>query len=271
MLPISGLFEISDEFDAVLLDQYGVLHDGTDRFPGALDCLEELNRRDVPVVALSNSGRRAAPNMDRLQRLGFPKSLFGGIVTSGELARMHVLAMLAEGILSSGDNILVLSRGSDTSVLDGLGLTPLTQPDETIRLVLIAGITPEKVSRDDYRALLSPLVLRGIPALCANPDHKMYAGGTTTFGAGIVAMDYERSGGRVTFLGKPEREMFRAGLAALGNPAPSRCLMIGDSPAHDILGANQAGCKSLLVQGGVQADDHVVGAIPDFTISRLQP
>lgn len=271
MQSISGLFEISDVFDAVLIDQYGVLHDGTNIFPAALDCLQELKRRNIPVVALSNSGRRAKPNLDRLQRLGFPSTLFERIITSGELARAHLAAMLVEGKLAVGDNVLVLSRGSDTGVLDELGLKAVRQPDDSVRLVLIAGITPENVSREDYRALLFPLALRGIPALCANPDLKMYVGGTSSFGTGIVAMDYEQSGGDVTYLGKPDPEMFRAGLVALGNPAPSRCLMIGDSPKHDILGATRAGCKSLLVQSGVQAGDHVEGAVADYAILQLKP
>ena len=51
---IASLEDIVDRFDGVLIDQFGVLHDGRAAFPGARDCLERLAARGVPVVAFSN-------------------------------------------------------------------------------------------------------------------------------------------------------------------------------------------------------------------------
>ena len=99
----------------------------------------------------------------------------------------------------------------------------------------------------------------------------MYADGAAQFGAAIIAEDYESAGGRVSMLGKPGLEMFRAGLRAVGSPQPGRCLVIGDSPAHDVAGAKRAGCLALLITSGVQSGLPVADAEPDFSMHTLRP
>jgi ribonucleotide monophosphatase NagD (HAD superfamily) len=42
MKHIVGLREIADQFDLVLVDQYGVRHDGVAAYPGAVDGLARL-------------------------------------------------------------------------------------------------------------------------------------------------------------------------------------------------------------------------------------
>ena len=59
---IEGLRAIADRFDAVLVDQYGVLHDGRRAFPGAADCLRALRAAGKRIAVVSNSGKRAGPN-----------------------------------------------------------------------------------------------------------------------------------------------------------------------------------------------------------------
>ncbi|MEO1316601.1 MAG: TIGR01459 family HAD-type hydrolase, partial [Pseudomonadota bacterium] len=76
---IRGLAEIRAAFDTVLIDQFGVLHDGRAAFPGAADCLQRLAASGVPMAALSNSGKRSHLNTARLARLGFPASLFQAV------------------------------------------------------------------------------------------------------------------------------------------------------------------------------------------------
>ena len=250
--PITHLAEIVDDFDCMLLDQFGVLHDGYRAFPGTVACLDALKELAKPVVALSNSGRRAAPNVERLEKLGFDRKNFVSVVTSGELARRRLETMLAEGDLNPGDDVLLVSREGDFSLLNDLDLK-MIHSGTSARLVIIAGVTPEETSREEYQALLKPLADKGIPAICANPDHVIYAGGVAAFGPAVVAADYSASGASVSYLGKPGADMFAAGLAALGNPKPHRCLMVGDSPHHDIGGGKNAGCRTLLITSGIQS------------------
>lgn len=266
---IQGLSQIIDRFDAVLIDQFGVLHDGKTVFDGAIPCLEALRDAQKPVVALTNSGRTKAPNIKRLARLGFSTDLIADVVTSGDLARNLIQNKLETGSLSPGNRVLNLARDGDSSVLDGLGFEILETVEGRVDLVFLSGVTPESHSRDDYKSMLGDLARNGIPAICANPDHMMYANGSTAFGAGIVAEDYQNAGGPVEIIGKPYNEIFEAGLRALGSPPPARTLMIGDSPHHDIAGGAAAGCQTLLISSGVQAGAGVSATPPDFVMATL--
>ncbi|WP_434055957.1 MAG: TIGR01459 family HAD-type hydrolase [Roseibium sp.] len=267
---ISGLGEIIDHFVGILIDQFGVLHDGKTVFAEALPCLRKIAGVGLPVVAITNSGRMKGPNRQRLNRFGFTEDLIGEVITSGMVARARITDMLAAGDLVPGDKVLNLTRENDTTVLDGSGLLPSDDPADSIRLVLISGLSPEEITRETYRQMLSPLARAGIPAICANPDHVVYADGKAAFGPGRVAQDYEDEGGGVTYAGKPGPEIFRRSLAVLGDPDPGRVLMIGDSHHHDIAGAAALGCRTLLIAGGVQALSAAEGVLPDYSLETLR-
>ncbi len=265
---IAGLADIADTFDGVLIDQFGVLHDGRTAFAGARHCLDVLCTRGVPVVALTNSGKRASGNRDRLARLGFPPDLFAAVISSGELAHAEIAARLEAGRLRTGARVAILSRDDDSSIVDGLEVRRVA-PGPDADLLVIAGIEPERRDRGGYADLLAPLAARHIPAICANSDQVMYAEGGVSFGAGAVAQDYASTGAPVMTLGKPAPAMFSAALHALGDIPPDRVLMIGDSPEHDIAGAAAVGCATLLVRSGPQAVLDGAAAAPDFSIDRL--
>ena len=267
---LSALSEIDGCFDAVLADQFGVLHDGAKAFDGARETLAWLASRGIPVAVLSNSGRTPQANTRRLLKLGFPRSHFREAVTSGGLAKSALSEMLGRGTLQEGDEVLVIASASGADTLNSLPLR-YAKEDERARLVVIAGSNPLLHSRADYAARLQPLAKKGIPALCCNPDRVMYADGAAQFGAAIIAEDYESAGGRVSMLGKPGLEMFRAGLRAVGSPQAGRCLVIGDSPAHDVAGAKRAGCLALLITSGVQSGLSAADAEPDFSMHTLRP
>ena len=191
-------------------------------------------------------------------------------MSSGELAREHIIALMASGALAPKDEIAVFARGGDMGPLDGIDLT-LAPPGQDTALLAILGVEPETVSRDRYLELMAPLAARGAPALCANPDLVMYdAKGASRFAAGAVAAEYEKLGGSVCYLGKPARAMFDRALAALGAPAAEDVLMIGDSPEHDLAGAAAVGCKTLFARSGVQSAVNGRGAEADYAIDLLR-
>ncbi|WP_257891148.1 hypothetical protein [Gymnodinialimonas phycosphaerae] len=78
---IENLSDISDRFDAIVLYQWGVLHDGTTLYPGAITALCGVNKR---LAVLSNSGKRAGPNASRITGMGFPERMFECVMTLGE-------------------------------------------------------------------------------------------------------------------------------------------------------------------------------------------
>ena len=265
---ISGLAEIADNFDGILFDQYGVLHDGRAQFPGVRRCLEVLKSRAIPVVVLTNSGKRAAHNRDRLARLGFAPDLFVSVISSGDLARTEIASRLGSGRLQPGARVAILSRDADLGVIDGLDVR-LSTVGPDIDLFILAGIEPEHCDRSGYLTRLAPLAERRVPAICANPDRLMYVDGDVAFGPGVVAEDYAAAGGPVITVGKPAAAMFTAALEALGAIPPDRVLMVGDSLEHDVAGAARAGCATLFVRRGAQGTLSGSAEPPDFAIDRL--
>src|SRR3546814_13224510 len=81
---VAGLATLASRYDAFLLDQFGVLHDGSTVYPGVVACLEALQAAGKRTIILSNSGTLRAASMERLARLGIPPALYEDFVTSGE-------------------------------------------------------------------------------------------------------------------------------------------------------------------------------------------
>ena len=70
---IDGLHEIAPRFDGMLIDQFGVIHDGQTLYPGTAQVLTELHRIGMPVAVMTNSGKRAESNRQRLVKMGVPR------------------------------------------------------------------------------------------------------------------------------------------------------------------------------------------------------
>jgi HAD superfamily hydrolase (TIGR01459 family) len=273
---LSRFVAIASSFKAVFFDQYGVLHDGRNPYPGARDALAALKSRGVKVVVLSNSGRTGAANAGRMTVLGFEPELYDFLVTSGDVARTLLKRGRFPALLEQGARCFVISSGRDNEFASALGV-PAAHSDEA-DLIIIAGSQADKVSLDDYRAALAPAARRGTPCMCVNPDKLMLTAAGNAPGAGRIAEIYEELGGVVTWVGKPFPEIYRAAadLSQVQNPRDVLC--VGDSVEHDIAGANRFGAFAALVRTGVLADlsnkelaaeigRH--GALPDYVIRSL--
>ena len=81
---IRGLSEIIDAYDALLLDQWGVLHGGIEPYPGVLETLAALRAAGKPVALLSNAPRHSQHAEGRLRQIGVPRHAYDLLVTSGD-------------------------------------------------------------------------------------------------------------------------------------------------------------------------------------------
>lgn len=249
---VTDLATLAERHEAFFIDQFGVLHDGQSAYPGAIDALRSLKAAGKRIVLLSNSGKRSAPNVERLQALGFDRSDYDSFLTSGEVA----WSMLSSGSLAraipSGARCLLISRDDGASAIDGLGLHPVADGRDA-DVLIISGSRGDEVDLDHYRALICEAAARGIPCLCTNPDKLMLTGAGIRFGAGTIAELYQRLGGPVTWIGKPHPEIYRVALKHVGNPDPARVCCIGDSPEHDIAGGAAIGAATAYVQSGIHS------------------
>jgi HAD superfamily hydrolase (TIGR01459 family) len=274
---LSRFVAIASSFQAVFIDQYGVLHDGRNPYPGARDALAALKSRGVKIVVLSNSGRTGAANAKRMTALGLKPELYDFLVTSGDVARTLLKRGRFPAVLAPGARCFVISTGGDDEVASALGVVP-TARSEDADLVIIAGSQADKVPLADYRTMLAPAARRGASCICTNPDKLMLTASGNAPGAGRIAEIYEELGGVVTWVGKPFPEIYRAAaeLARVANPRGVLC--VGDSVEHDIAGANRFGAFAALVRTGVLAgltDKELAaeigrhGALPDYVIRNL--
>lgn len=247
-----GISDISDSYMGFIIDQWGVLHDGEKTYDGVVECLKELKARKKTVIILSNSGKRAEQNRDRLKKIGIGPSLYDVIVTSGEMT-WQGLHDQDEGFFTGlGKKCLLFSRGGDRSIVDGLDIDIVDTAD-IADFVLIAGSDAPEKTLEDYEPHLRKASQRRLKALCANPDSKGVMGANQIMGPGRIAERYHELGGVVHYIGKPHKPIFQHCINFLQKHDiyPGQTVMIGDTMAHDMIGAANVMMDTCLIECGL--------------------
>lgn len=273
-VPLRDLAELAERYDHFFVDQFGVLHEGSAAYPGAIEALSKLKASGKSVVLLSNSGKRSAPNEERLAGLGFARGSWDIFLSSGEVAWRRFAGLADQPGLDAGTRCLLIARDGDRSAVEGLAIE-LVDDAARAEVILLAASEGDRFDLDHYRRLLAPAATAGVPCLCTNPDRIMLTKSGPRFGAGRIAELYEELGGTVEWIGKPHPAIYEAALERLGDPPRQRVVGIGDSVEHDIAGAAGAGLSSALVRSGILAgmsgpelDEMFArhGARPDFIL-----
>lgn len=257
---IPGLSAIADDYDAVICDVWGVLHNGVQGYPAAAEALRLFRERRGPVVLLTNAPRPAAPIREILARFGVTPASYDAVVTSGDVTR--------DLLARHGDApVFHLGPERDLPLFDGLALRRVPVGDAG--LVVCTGLFDDTVeTAETYRPMLTALAARGMPMICANPDVVVERGDVLVYCAGALAQLYEELGGPVTIVGKPWKAVYDATLATLdriaGSPVDrSRVLAIGDAFPTDVKGAWGQGLDVLMVTAGIHAADFGPADAPD--------
>ena len=245
---LDQISQVASNYDAIVLDQYGVLHNGTSPYNGAIECLTNLANSGSRLAVLSNSGKRSASNAARISSMGFADSLFDVIMTSGEALWNDILT----GTIIERSFFPVESRPGDAiKWAQGLDMQ-FKDSVNTAEAVLLMGL-PNGHSTRQWQDMLDQAWSAKLPIYCSNPDLlSPRAGAQLVTSPGALAHAYAKRGGRVVFYGKPHRVIFEGLQQTLG---AKRLLMVGDSLKHDIAGGQAAGWDTLLVQGGLYASE----------------
>lgn len=250
-----GISDISDSYAGFIIDQWGVLHDGENAFDGVVECMKELQARKKYVIILSNSGKRAEANKKRLSELGIAPSLYNCIITSGEVT-WQGLHKQEEGYFQKiGKKCVIISRGGDRSIVDGLDVEVVDQPKDANFLLISGSDAPEK-TLEDYEPILRESARYSLKAICANPDSLGVMAGRNIMGPGTLAARYKDFGGVVEYIGKPHQPIFQHCIRILQGQDiyPGQTVMIGDTMAHDILGGTLVNIDTCLVKRGLHSN-----------------
>ena len=77
---LSGLHEIARDYDALVCDVWGVLHNGAHTHAPAVDALKRFRGEFGPVVLLSNAPRPVDALEEQFKKIGVPKDCYDAIV-----------------------------------------------------------------------------------------------------------------------------------------------------------------------------------------------
>jgi HAD superfamily hydrolase (TIGR01459 family) len=256
---IGGLSEISDRYEAILCDIWGVLHNGLTSFAEASEALVSFRRRGGAVVLISNAPRPSSPIERQVLKLGVSPDAFDAVVTSGDVT----IGLMEQ---RAGEQLLHIGPERDLPLFDAateqIGARPRLVPLEQAQYALCTGLRSDETETvDDYQSELEAMLARGIAMICANPDIVIHRGDALIYCAGALARRYEDLGGSVIYAGKPYGPIYDRALAraerARGAPIDkSRVLAIGDGMKTDIIGAAQAELDVLFVTGGIHRSLH---------------
>lgn len=248
---IDGLSAVIDRYDGVVLDLWGVIHDGEKPYPGVIDCLARLRAAGKKTCLLSNAPRRIGGVVAKLEGMGIPRDAYDHVMTSGEATHE---ALREEAALKPGRRLYHIGPDRDRDVYHGLDVVVVDDP-AAADFALNTGIDDFDETLDDYKPRLDACLAAKLPMLCANPDLVVMVGARRVICAGTLTQYYEANGGTATWFGKPFPAVYRRCMALLGAEDPARVAAVGDSLRTDVAGANAAGMDSILVAGGIHLDE----------------
>ena len=250
---LSGLSEIAQDYDAFIIDLWGVIHDGVKLYPGVITCLEKIQLTKKPYAMLTNAPRQSASVRLGMDQMGVPADLCPVIMSSGEATRLGLEEQRDEWFSGVRKTYYHIGPNRDDGLFDNLNLHKVDNVSEA-GLIVNTGPWGDEETLKDYERLLRNGAASGVKMVCANPDLEVIRGGRRIICAGALAQRYEELGGDVLYYGKPYRPIYESCLHQMGNPDPCRVLAIGDSLKTDITGAHNLNMFSVLVVGGIHGD-----------------
>ncbi len=253
---------LARDYDVLLCDVWGVVHNGLAAFPQACDALKRFRAGGGTVILITNAPRPGAAVQRMLDRLKVPRDCYDAIMSSGDVTR---------GIVESrpGERVFHLGPQRDQSIFTGLDVT--FAPAETADYSVCTGLFDDtRETPEDYQELLAAMRRRSLFMVCANPDIVVERGDELVYCAGALADAYVALGGEALYCGKPYAPIYtaalgKAGILRGGDPPLKRVLAIGDSVRTDVKGAASFGLDCLFVVSGIHAEDFGGRDAPDLS------
>jgi HAD superfamily hydrolase (TIGR01459 family) len=267
---------LTGEYDVLLCDIWGVVHNGLAAFPAACDALRRFRKGGGTTILITNAPR-AGDSVGRiLDRMQVPRDAYDAITTSGDVTRSIVEKRLNESVFHLGPE-------RDHSIFNGLDVK--FAPLESAGYVICSGLFDDTIETpESYRDMLVAMRRRSLFMVCANPDIVVERGDMLVYCAGALADAYAALGGEVLYCGKPYAPIYDVALATAAaarggvTPTRNRVLAIGDSVRTDLAGATALGLNCLFVTSGIHAEEYGSRDAPDldalnavFAAARVSP
>ncbi|BAV52718.1 HAD-superfamily hydrolase, subfamily IIA (plasmid) [Mesorhizobium loti] len=265
---IEGIAAVIEKYRAVILDLWGVLHDGNVASPHAITALDALRNKKIDICLLSNSPRRAYQVAKHLKSMGIEPSQYNYIVTSGELVYKALENASDDWHRALAARYFHIGPPELAGLLRGLDRFEVFSPRDADFILTTGGSTQPP---DEVAALLKECASRKLPMVCANPDLVVLVGDQLVVCAGALAEQYEALGGEVFYHGKPYSSAYRSALDLLGYER-HEVLAVGDSLRTDVAGGRNEGMDVLFIASGIHrdaADDFKAGKFPSALLQQV--
>lgn len=252
-----GFAPIANQFDGFILDLWGVIHNGVEAFPWAVECMAEIRKLDRPVTILSNAPRRVPTVIAKLRELGIDDDLYDHVLTSGEESWLSMKNRTDVWYSRLGNVAYHMGQGGpdkDSDMRQELNNTTFTEDLNEAEFILLTGTTDASHQISDYEKELQQAAARKLPMICANPDLVVVRGNNCEICAGALAEHYESLGGTVKYHGKPYESVYRTCCELMDLPMDAKVVGVGDSLKTDVHGAKNAGLTSAFIAGGIYAE-----------------
>jgi HAD superfamily hydrolase (TIGR01458 family) len=273
----------------LLLDLDGVMVLKGQAIPGAPEALAELGRRGIPFRIVTNTSLLGPASLARYGRtigIDVPaERILSGVSVSAELTARRY----------PGRPIYVLASDDARSQFDGQRLLSDAEADapDAAAAAVVVGDAPDRLSHATLNRAFR--LVRGGAELIAmhrNPWWLTPDGPTIDSGAIVAGLEFA-TGVKATLVGKPARAMFvvaagqvQAEIAANAEGGSRRVprsaiAMVGDDVQADVLAAQRAGLRGVLVLTGKHGPADVAalekrhgagrraGRVPDFVAPTL--
>lgn len=219
--------------ECLLLDLSGVLYEGDECVPGAVDAVTAAREAGLALRFVTNTSQKPrATLLADLRAFGFDVA-DGELFTAVDAARQW----LAERRLTP--YCLV-----HDAIRDEFAALALGEPDAVLVADAVEGFTYARLN-EAFR-----LCLDGAPLLTVGYNRYYKAGSKLWLDAGAFARALEFAAGiEAVVVGKPGADFFRQVLASVPCE-PGAALMVGDDVFGDVEGALGAGLQACLVRTG---------------------
>ena len=234
---LDHLSQIYNDYDAFLIDLWGVMHNGIRLNDSAIHAVKQLEEKGKRIVFLSNAPRPTKKVVEFLKKLKMEEKFLKNVLTSGEAA----MSSLKKN--KFGEKFYHLGPQRDDSLFLDIKKNKTTL--EKCDFILCTGLFDEEEENlKYYENLLKDFTKRKL--VCTNPDLIVHRGGEEEYCAGKVAEIFEKLGGEAVYFGKPHKEVYLSCLKP-----NQKTLVIGDNLKTDIQGANNMGLDSIFITSGV--------------------